>query len=272
MNAIKVGKTIAFLRNRYNMTQKQLAGYLGVSDKAVSRWERGVGLPDVSLLVHLAVLLDIDVESLLEGNLTENDRSWAGALLLDYPSGLNPMSLLYDKPLLEYSLSYIMLAGISDVYIWRMGHSEADEWLGDGDSYGIDVRWQDGDFSLASLWSTVPDNQQVMLLTWPEFIYAKDLSRTFRRVLYGEKISCQLTDFLGRDIPIRFLWRDCHEELERVKLERGTLAFPVDDYDSLLQASHIAAIARTRMGEDIANLYEIAENRGMLSKQRHGGK
>ncbi|MDF3004041.1 MAG: immR 1 [Oscillospiraceae bacterium] len=47
------------------MTQKQLAKRLGISDKAVSKWERGTGLPDVSLLLSLAEILDIDLRALL---------------------------------------------------------------------------------------------------------------------------------------------------------------------------------------------------------------
>ena len=42
MNSSKVGKTISFLRKHYNMTQHELADKLGVTDKAVSRWENGV--------------------------------------------------------------------------------------------------------------------------------------------------------------------------------------------------------------------------------------
>ncbi|WMJ83293.1 helix-turn-helix domain-containing protein [Oscillospiraceae bacterium LTW-04] len=47
------------------MTQKQLAEKMGLSDKAVSKWERGTGLPDVSLLLMLAEILDMDVRALL---------------------------------------------------------------------------------------------------------------------------------------------------------------------------------------------------------------
>lgn len=47
------------------MTQKQLAERMGISDKAVSKWERGTGLPDVSLLLSLAEILDIDLRALL---------------------------------------------------------------------------------------------------------------------------------------------------------------------------------------------------------------
>ncbi|MBQ2313304.1 MAG: helix-turn-helix transcriptional regulator, partial [Treponema sp.] len=49
MNPLKVGNTIAFLRKQAGMTQNELAQKLNVTDKAVSRWERGIGTPDISL-------------------------------------------------------------------------------------------------------------------------------------------------------------------------------------------------------------------------------
>ena len=60
------------------MTQKQLAEKMGISDKAVSKWERGTGLPDVSLLLTLADILNIDLRALLvcyEKNSKDQDQS-----------------------------------------------------------------------------------------------------------------------------------------------------------------------------------------------------
>lgn len=67
MNHIKTGKFIALKRKEKEFTQKQLADKLGVSDKAVSRWECGKGFPDVSLLIPLCEILDISVNELLCG-------------------------------------------------------------------------------------------------------------------------------------------------------------------------------------------------------------
>ena len=52
MDLIKIGKYIAGKRKSLGMTQKQLAEKLGMSDKSVSKWERGVCLPDVSLYLY----------------------------------------------------------------------------------------------------------------------------------------------------------------------------------------------------------------------------
>lgn len=63
----KIGDFIARQRKEKGMTQKELAEKLFLSDKAVSKWERGLSLPDVSVLIPLADVLDITVTELLKG-------------------------------------------------------------------------------------------------------------------------------------------------------------------------------------------------------------
>lgn len=72
MNCSEVGGLIKRLRTAEGMTQKQLADMLGVSDKAVSKWERGLGCPDITLVTELSRILSVSVDSLLAGNTEEN--------------------------------------------------------------------------------------------------------------------------------------------------------------------------------------------------------
>ena len=65
MNAQAFGRFVADIRTKHNMTQVQLATKINVTDKAVSKWERGVGLPDISLLGPLASALDISIQQLM---------------------------------------------------------------------------------------------------------------------------------------------------------------------------------------------------------------
>ncbi len=67
MDQIKIGKFIAETRKSKNITQKQLAEKLSISDKTVSKWECGKGLPDVSLMLALCEELQITVNDLLTG-------------------------------------------------------------------------------------------------------------------------------------------------------------------------------------------------------------
>lgn len=67
MDQIAIGKFIAEERKRKGYTQKQLSEKLEISDKTVSKWERGNGFPEVSLLLPLCKELDITVNELLSG-------------------------------------------------------------------------------------------------------------------------------------------------------------------------------------------------------------
>lgn len=73
MDNIKVGKLIYKLRKENHMTQLQLAEQMNISDKAVSKWERGLGCPELSLLSELSKILNVDLEKLLSGELDANE-------------------------------------------------------------------------------------------------------------------------------------------------------------------------------------------------------
>ncbi|MBE6024094.1 MAG: helix-turn-helix domain-containing protein [Cellulosilyticum sp.] len=69
MDCTKVGELIRSRRIEKELTQKQLADAMNISDKTISKWERGLGCPDVSLLPELAHLLGINIEEILKGDL-----------------------------------------------------------------------------------------------------------------------------------------------------------------------------------------------------------
>lgn len=72
MDQIKTGRFIALMRKNKKLTQRQLADKLGISDKTISKWECGNGLPEVSLMMPLCEILEISVNELLSGEcLTE---------------------------------------------------------------------------------------------------------------------------------------------------------------------------------------------------------
>ncbi len=74
MDQTKTGGLIRALRTQKGLTQKALAEAVGVGDKAVSKWERGLGCPDVSLLPELSRVLGVGLEALLSGALDANDQ------------------------------------------------------------------------------------------------------------------------------------------------------------------------------------------------------
>jgi len=73
MDCSKVGKLIFNLRKEKSMTQKELAEAMNLSDRTISKWERGIGCPDVSLLHELSNILGVNIEQILSGDLAPND-------------------------------------------------------------------------------------------------------------------------------------------------------------------------------------------------------
>ena len=85
MNQIKIGKFIAECRKAVKLTQAQLAEKLGVTDRAVSKWETGRAMPDSSIMLDLCRELKISVNELLNGEkiIMENNEQKNEQLLLD---------------------------------------------------------------------------------------------------------------------------------------------------------------------------------------------
>ena len=85
MDAKATGRFIGELRREKGLTQKDLAERIGVTDKAVSRWETGKGLPDTALLKPLADVLEVSVSELLSGKRIGADqiKAQADQIILD---------------------------------------------------------------------------------------------------------------------------------------------------------------------------------------------
>lgn len=67
MNQQKVGRFLKELRHQKNLTREQLAEVLGMSNRSISRWENGVTMPDLDLLIQLAKFYDVDIGEILDG-------------------------------------------------------------------------------------------------------------------------------------------------------------------------------------------------------------
>ena len=82
MNQIKIGRFIAECRKKQNLTQMQLAEKLGITDKAISKWERGIAMPDTSIMLELCDILLISVNELLSGEKIDMDNNQKNEELL----------------------------------------------------------------------------------------------------------------------------------------------------------------------------------------------
>ena len=85
MDQLKIGKFIAECRKQKNLTQMQLAEKLGITDKAISKWERSIAMPDTSIMLELCDILGISVNELLSGEKIsmDNNNQKNEQLLLD---------------------------------------------------------------------------------------------------------------------------------------------------------------------------------------------
>lgn len=72
MDCVKIGKLISRLRKEKKLTQKNIADALGIQSKTVSKWECGLGCPDLSLWPDLSAILGVDMKQMMEGEITSN--------------------------------------------------------------------------------------------------------------------------------------------------------------------------------------------------------
>lgn len=76
MDNIRIGKYIASLRKEKKLTQQQLADKLMITNKAISKWETGEGLPDINILPALAEVLGTGIDALLREEKVKTDVSF----------------------------------------------------------------------------------------------------------------------------------------------------------------------------------------------------
>ena len=125
MDYFKIGQFIQERRKELNLTQKQLGEKLNVTDKAVSKWERGLGCPDVSILGELSEILDVGIGEILNGEYNDNlkDNSEFVKKAVDYSKKITEdniyikvRNILYI--VLIFIVSYISFMGIKQfIYI-----------------------------------------------------------------------------------------------------------------------------------------------------------
>ncbi len=125
MNQIyKIGNLICKLRENKNLSQSELGNLVGVTNKAVSRWENGRGYPDTSILLKLAEVLEITVDELLRGELSisvkEENKN------INYIVNKNAESQLFKRFLLTLIPQFIywllLIINIKTSHLWNLDY------------------------------------------------------------------------------------------------------------------------------------------------------
>lgn len=251
-----VGAMIRELRFRAGFTQKTLAEALHITDKAISKWERGISLPDVTLLPRLALLLDTDVDVFVSGSLQQ--EKWAGLISI---SGCDYAQPVYDKPLVYYLLSHYLLLGISRIYILTDDRNQR---------YLTDAGF--GRFGLELCFS-MPQDEHLMIIDQPWFLFGSDLTRQFQ----GAMISGRNTKLVPvNQEPVVYFaqHKDAYfaDRKRFVKtafqrtLGRGMICLKMDSRDRLMDAASFVRIYQQNAGLLIAGLEDIAEGKNSKPK------
>lgn len=131
MNNEKMGQFISELRKSHQMTQKELAIKLNVSDKAVSKWERGLSCPDISLLSPLSEIFGITATELLNGQRTGSENVNVEAVVvtaLEYGKESAKHRLKLNRNIIASAYSTLLLIGIFVVLVVDLAISRTFTW------------------------------------------------------------------------------------------------------------------------------------------------
>lgn len=298
MDVYKVGKVIKTLRIKAGFTQQELANCLEVTDKAVSKWERGLSMPDISIVNSLADLLNIDVDNLLDGNIAYLENDWTGLMMLcDFGLKIPLGSSVYDKPMVYIWISYFMLAGIKKLVICcsDMERDGMTAIVGHGEGIGMDIEYCRPGEPLPS--------GNVMLMNESIFMYGSNLTKYFQRAMsrkqkhislfvhkmtgdssrkhkYESKNSISDINRCVQDhyeLPVYFIKNYSGNtdirfsgaaEHGTVTVGKGMIEYPLINYDDLNEISNFIRFVQKASGSQVYSVHEIAWRRGYITSEQ----
>lgn len=298
MDAKKIGKAIKVLRSRIGYTQYDLADALGVTDKAVSKWERGLSVPDIAVITQLSLILNCDLDNLLEGNITFLEQAWQGLLVISgREESIFSGTTVYNKPLVYFFLSYFMLAGVRRVYIKCAARDKAfiSERLGDGSNVGLSIIFIE---DIAEI-----ETMNTMVVYDEPFVYGPNLTKYFQRAMSRQNRISVLTVYKGKDdhrctvgfdnlktlqfnkstscyyVPICFVPKELLYDLGKVfdiqqlieskkvyaePMGNGMIEYSVKTEEDVFQTASFIRFLENMMGNKVYELDVIAKNRNLL--------
>ena len=129
MNENRIGQFIAELRKEKKITQKDLATQLHITDKAVSKWERGLSCPDIVLLTSIADILGVTTSELLNGKKNSSvDAETTVDNVLNYAEKTVNKKIVTIQNIVAISFSLVLLLGVITCSICDMAISHGFTW------------------------------------------------------------------------------------------------------------------------------------------------
>ena len=116
MNQEKIGKFILEQRKKMGITQAELAAQLAVTSQAVSKWERGLGIPDIEILKKLSEIFNVDIDELLEGNKKNKPKSGKNILIIAIVIFLGILSIVIVGSFLKNNYIFNSIVTDSEIF------------------------------------------------------------------------------------------------------------------------------------------------------------
>ena len=289
-----MGNAIKTLRMKRQMTQADLAYCLDVTDKAVSKWERGIGIPDISTIAKLSSILNTDIDNLLEGNIAYLEHSWNGVLILKEKFFLDNT---FGKPSVYFPLCYFILCGIREEIKALVKFQ-----VGNGSKWGLSIAYCD-DVSEVEMGST-------MVIWGTPFLFGINLTRYFQRAISKKnknvimtipynlsneriKVSIDEKDCVqkvnkggnGDDIvPIMFLDKakavesNLYAFLEKCLAAKNLYSQPfgqgmvykdINNIEDSLDVANFISFYEKSSGKKVYRIEEVAWRRGLITKKEY---
>lgn len=260
------GNLIAELRREAGFTQKTLAEALHITDKAVSKWERGLSLPDVSLLPKLSLLLGADMALLLAKDGKHPHEGWKGLVDLRN-SSVNLWQTVYDKPMVYFLLSHFLLLNIREICF--LCSKENQEYLKSEifEDFGFTFTFELQENS----------SHDLMILNRPCFLFGSDLTHQFQGAMLSESVVTLvpvnvIPPFLFCPAEYVTIYKKnpgyLYENATPRTLGRGMVCVDMDDIDTLMEAAVFVRMYQRCSGLLIGSLEEVAFRKGIITKEK----
>ena len=255
----ETGKLIQELRIRAGFSQKKLAAALHITDKAISKWERGISLPEVSLLPKLSLLLDTDMEMLLANSMDLDD--WVG--LIDI-YGTDFSQIVYDKPLVYYLLCHYILVGIKKIYVLTDERNQKYLKSDLMQSFGLEFVFD------------IPKDKNMMIMDHPWFLFGSNLTKKYQSAMLSQRMvklvpyNQESIFYFSTNADSGLYFSDkkkFKKSMTEKPLGRGMVCFDMDDYDKVLDVSGFVRTYQRNSGLLIGDIEEMAYKKGFIGKE-----
>lgn len=252
------GNIIAELRREAGYTQKSLAEALNITDKAISKWERGLSLPDVALLPRLSALLDADIELLLRAGESALHEGWTG--LIDLRRFERDMAqMMYDKPMVYYILVHYLLLGVRDICV--LGETEGQSWLSWEKLNKLGFRFILNPPELPK--------KNLIIMHKPCFLFGSDLTHRFQAAMSTERLikvcpEWDMTPFLFCPVEYAFMYYKnpayLFDNALRKTLGRGVVCLSLEKPEQISDASNFVRMYQSNTGLAVADIEVIGSS------------